>query len=107
MRGFLDQKLKNKRYTEKQRNRSIDNNCTVANIECNIDMISETEKQINDVEFLKATIVSDETMSVIESKLRSTATYRQKMMETPELDLLETFPYFFTEPKLVKALICH
>lgn len=63
------------------------------------------DEQKDDVEILKATMVTDKNMNTIKIKLRSTLSYRLKMMETPELDILESFPYFFTDSPLVKRNI--
>lgn len=98
-------KLRNGRHADKKRqfNESIQSNCDIANnSESLVDMIDVTEDQKKDVELLKATLVNDENMTKIKEKLLSTLSYRLAMMETPELDLLETFPYFFTHSTLVK-----
>lgn len=54
-----------------------------------------------DIEILKTLRVCDENMADIEMKLVDTMEYRIKMLEMLEVDLLETFPYFFTNPDLV------
>lgn len=54
-----------------------------------------------DIEILKSLRVCDENMAEIEMKLVNTMEYTIKMLETLEVDLLETFPYFFTNPELV------
>lgn len=51
---------------------------------------------------LRSTIVTDDTMNLIKDKLRMTAEYRLQLLEDQNLDLLENFPYFFTNPELVR-----
>lgn len=58
-------------------------------------------KRKADIEILKTLRVCDENMAEIEMKLVNTMEYRIKMLETLEVDLLETLPYFFTNPELV------
>lgn len=54
-----------------------------------------------DIEFLKSAVVNEENMAEIKRRLKNTTKYRHEMMKTPEMDFLENFPYFFTDPKLV------
>lgn len=54
-----------------------------------------------DVEYLKTLVVSTENIPVIKTKLVATQKFRLEMMKIMEVDLLETFPYFFTDPALV------
>lgn len=53
------------------------------------------------IEILKTLTVSEANMNEIEEKLIATMTFRHEMMGVNEVDLLETFPYFFTDPSLV------
>lgn len=106
IRGFLDSKLRNGRVADKKRNcnSSVNDNRQVGeNGECRVATLVTPDQQQRDVEYLKATLVNDENMTVIKQKLRSTSSYRLKMMDTLELDLLETFPYFFTHSSLVNT----
>lgn len=68
------------------------------------DEIGGTAK--NDVAILKTTIVKPENMDIIKEKLRKTVNYRLKMLENKEIDLLENFPYFFTNAELVSNSLC-
>lgn len=58
----------------------------------------------NDIEILKTTIVNDDNMKLIKSKLEATSQYRLKMLQDKSIDLLETFPYFFVDPNLVSKI---
>lgn len=55
------------------------------------------------IEDLKTIVINDENTALVEDKLKATMKYRADLMKAMELDLLETFPYFFTHSKLV----CH
>lgn len=103
--GYLNKKLTNERYTGKKRkhNESSIIDCGSMSANESFDGADDvTELQRIDVEDLKLKIFSDSNMCEIEGKLKSTFSYRSKMLENKSLDLLETFPYFFTDPKLVK-----
>lgn len=64
---------------------------------------AECEAVVNE---LKTIMVSAENISEIEEKLVLTLAYRQKMInEQMDLDLLATFPYFFSDPQLVRKNI--
>lgn len=52
-------------------------------------------------EVLKYTIVSEANRGEIIEQLRSSREYRKKIMKIDETDFLESFPYFFSDPKLV------
>lgn len=54
-----------------------------------------------DVDMLKTITVCDKNMEEIKKKLIATMTYRLRMLDVNEIDLLETFPFFFTDPSLV------
>lgn len=52
---------------------------------------------------LLKTIVVNDTIESIKQKLKQTRKYRHKLLLNKELNLKETFPYFFTYPQLVSA----
>lgn len=56
-----------------------------------------------DFSWLKSAAVNDENMAEIMQKIKSTCTYRKKMLDDLSIELLESFPYFFTHPKLVST----
>lgn len=73
--------------------------------ERNNDYTSPNEsKLIECFESLKYAMVNDENRLDIETKLKNCREYRNKLLKIPETDLLESFPYFFTHPKLVYIL---
>lgn len=55
-----------------------------------------------DVEFLKSTKVNNGNIVAIKVKLKLTFVYRRKLLTDLNIDLLEYFPYFFTNPELVR-----
>lgn len=60
------------------------------------------EECVADINALKTIVVCNQNMDEIKEKLVATLEYRLNMIDqNVELDLLETFPYFFTDPSLV------
>lgn len=98
----MNSKLKNVRATKRKHNGSHVSdleNTNMNDIEENVESVAD--RQRDDVESLKATIVNEENMAEIKQKLKFTLSYRLDMMKAPELDVKESFPYFFTDPALV------
>lgn len=50
---------------------------------------------------LKSTIVNQENLELIKEKLKITSTYRSRLFTDRNINLLEQFPFFFTNPELV------
>lgn len=96
--GFLANRLK---YLRTQRKKSLNASAVTTVSESEVD--EETPDSCEeDVEFLKFTMVNEQNMNVIKSKLTATSEYRRKMIrENHSIDLLEKFPYFFTSHMLV------
>lgn len=65
------------------------------------DQYSDTQAAA-DVEHLKSTKVNDGNIVAIKEKLKLTLVYRRKLLKDLSIDLLEYFPYFFTNPELVR-----
>lgn len=79
---------------EEQRNTTMD--------QLNDNSETPDEKELeHDIFLLKTTVVDEQSMPYIKMKLIATAKYRSDMLAKMELDLLETFPYFFSNPELV------
>lgn len=55
-------------------------------------------------ENLKYILVDEKNRLEIERKLQFSRAYRNELLKVPETDLLESFPYFFADPKLVTHL---
>lgn len=60
-------------------------------------------KCLIDVELLKTFVVNPKNMDTTKEKLAATMDFRLKMIDKVELDLLETFPYFFACPEWVRV----
>lgn len=71
----------------------------------NDELIISDEEAKSDIDFLKTVLVNDENIGLIKEKLIATRSYRLKMMEELDIDLLEMFPHFFTNPSLVRRSI--
>lgn len=95
--GFLHKKMCNERYIEKKRGHNGN-----ANDENIGDVTGDCDSPEEDIETLKATIVNDSNLPEIQRKLKSSLSWRSKLLENRELDLKEYFPYFFTNPSLVR-----
>lgn len=59
----------------------------------------------NDLEFLKTCVVKNADRNAIIIKLKSTQKLRERMMRDENVDLRESFPFFFADPSLVLFLI--
>lgn len=59
----------------------------------------------NDFQMLKLALVNKENIADIKNKMKSTMKYRKNLMNIPETDVLECFPYLFTHPELVSIEI--
>lgn len=96
--GFLANRIK---YLRAQHRKSL-NACASATVS-----ESEVFEEIpasceEDVELLKITVVNEQNMDAIKFKLAATSEYRRQMIrDNHSIDLLEKFPYFFTNHKLV------
>lgn len=55
----------------------------------------------DDLFFLRNCVIKNADLNVIISKLNSTRDLRKSMMTNENIDLRESFPFFFTDPKLV------
>ncbi|XP_031617244.1 uncharacterized protein LOC116337077 [Contarinia nasturtii] len=55
-----------------------------------------------DLLFLKNCVIKNTDVSIIISKLNTTRDLRKNMMMNQDVDLRESFPYFFTDPKLIQ-----
>lgn len=107
--------FKRKNRSEGKRNRYVGKSIQNANSnamevdngepnEKNDDMMSvEFKDMINDINFLRSCKINDANMPIIQEKLRSTVGERLKIINNDKTNLLDKFPYFFCEPKLV----CH
>lgn len=47
-----------------------------------------------DLQFFKSVVLNDTNVKMIESKLKSTAAARMKLMQNKQKDFLENFPFF-------------
>lgn len=96
--GFLGEALKN--YREQHKKKTT-NNCENSNVaEENINAVDDGVN-LQEVEILKALMITQCNMDEIKTKLTSTRAFRRQMLSAPEVDLREKFPYFFVCPQLV------
>lgn len=76
------------------------------NTASNIQGISDEAESVQispeeDLLFLKNCIIKDTEIDVVTSKLNSTRFLRKNMMENRNNDLRESFPFFFSDSRLV------
>lgn len=55
----------------------------------------------DDLLFLKNCVIKNADRNVIIAKLKSTQHLRESMMQDVNIDVRESFPFFFAEPSLV------
>lgn len=97
--GYLYNKIKYLKNTQKR----LSQNASVSDNDELEDSEETATSSEEDVEFLKITMANEENMDAIKSKLAATSVYRRKLIhDNHSIDLLENFPYFFTNPKLVR-----
>lgn len=86
--GYLGLRQKNSRRSKKRNHDEIDN-----------------DSIMDDLDSLKSTVVNKQNVDFIREKLKSTLNYRVEMMRDLSTDLLENFPFFFSNPEMVITLI--
>lgn len=91
--GLFGNKLKYKRSKSKKHQQAVDE-ATNGIEEININ-------PEDDVALLKHTLVNNDNMDLIKEKIGSTAKFRKNMLKDKNLDLLQNFPYLYTNPELV------
>lgn len=100
--GFLNKKVTNVKFAAKRKSNgaecSVVGNESMSESHVIADIVAERQRL--DVEDLKSKCVTSD-MSEIKEKLKSTLSFRSKMLENKSLDLKENFPYFFTNPEMV------
>lgn len=99
LKDYLGIRLRNQRKGDKRQ--SCQQNTQSMDVDRNDESIDPREI----IECLKAIKVTNQNMEEIKQKLAATVTTRMDMMKSMKLDLLETFPYFFTHPSLVNSNI--
>lgn len=90
--GKLGIGLRNKRFqmNKNKSNESIESSSSTSDI-----------KEADDFELLKSTMVNKENMAQIKEQLKRTLQYRMSLLNQIEVNLLESFPYFFVSAELV------
>lgn len=64
-------------------------------------VVRTEEEELTDLHVLRTTVINDNTIGEIETKLRLTSDYRHKMLQDKTVDLRTAFPYFFFRGELV------
>lgn len=111
--GYIGQRMKTQRSAPKKSpsfgafSDSSDNSYSESSADSSADEMNSGEISSDDMtakecfEDLKSMVVNDKTRSEIEQKLKLSREYRNSILAIKETDLLECFPYFFADPKLV------
>lgn len=108
--GYIGQRMKNQRTAEKKRSSSdalgdfSDSNSYTESSEdemCSDETSLDNTGAKESFEDLKCMVVNDGNRREIENKLRRSRVFRHNLLTVKETDLLECFPYFFADPKLV------
>lgn len=105
--GYLYNRLRNLR--SKNRPHRVpaisedENEVQEAMIDLNLNSSNENiQYNMDDLLFLKTTLVLDGNLMEFREKLKSTLTTRQEMLKNKKTDIKENFPCFFVRPELVK-----
>lgn len=56
-----------------------------------------------DLEYLKSALVNTQNMETFRTKLKATLDCRMEMVRDLHVDLLENFPFFFSNPEMVNV----
>lgn len=65
----------------------------------------QTEYTLDDLLYLKSTVVSETNIAEIHKRLQRTRQQRDELVRNEATDLLEHFPFFFAHPQLVSYKI--
>lgn len=104
--GYLGKKIRNEKFNSKKKAlkaTAVIESGTIGDEQENEDL--ETIKQ--HFENLKLTVPNDENVETVKFLLNKTASLRLEMMKNQKVDVLESFPGFFTNPELVSINILH
>lgn len=93
--GFFNNRIK---YLTKKQNKSNTASCNNNDQDQSDEELSSPN---DDLFFLNKCVVKTTDLNVIALKLNSTRELRKNMMRDAEVDLRESFSFFFAEPKLV------
>lgn len=99
--------MKNNRTAEKKRTSSEssgDSYVESSGDEITDEISTEDTRAKEMFEELKSMIVSDANRPEIEKYLKRCRQYRSSLLKNKETDLLECFPYFFSNPELVRPI---
>lgn len=82
------------------------NNASIIEFEANANEEENLEEEVEcdpaeSLLWLKKAVVNTDNMTAILKHLKQTSEYRKEMMKDKTLDLLEQFPFMFTNPILV------
>lgn len=100
----LNGNIKRDKYTTKGIQKDNNNKMEDDKATDNIDQMPvkySQEDAIKDIAFLRSCKLNEANMPIIREKLKLTVEERLKMVNEDKTNLLEQFPYFFAEPKLV------
>lgn len=125
--GFLDKKIRNQKYrnkenqkSKKQSNRlSVDENQVTPQRSSNVTNTpnrnsyakGNRKSRANEMDiksglqFLKSVVVTEKNTENIHSVLIITAAHRREMMKVDKFDFLEHFPILFTNPDFVSCFL--
>lgn len=99
--GFIGAKLKYLRGIERTHLLNENQaNAVIREVQLDVPEVQHHNDE-EDFEFLKSCVVNAENMTIIKQKLKSTIEYRVGVMNDQNIEFLEQFPYFFTNPELV------
>lgn len=104
---MIGQRLKNKRFLNKKRQtvNAVAETPTRSVVDVAIAPVENEPSQEEALEFIRTFVwngANDDGLNEIKRMLQITAIYRNELMDQPEIDVAERFPFFFTNPVSVK-----
>lgn len=100
--GFIVAKLKYLRSVAKhQKTKEVERPVqATSNAMESLQLTSNTEA---DCDFLQSVVINAENMAEIKQKLKATEEYRDDLIDNKNMELVERFPYFYSNPELVST----
>lgn len=97
--GFFSTRLKYLKSKLKETNSHAINE--VANQLDELQIANNPESQEEALQFLKTCVIKNTEINILVEKLKKTQNLRESMMRDENIDLRESFPFFFVNPSLV------
>lgn len=104
--GYMENRTKSltkKQKAENKKTQEVDLDAVTGDtqVDGNANLVSADADMQNLIDQMKSVVIDDNNLEEIKADLRVSREYRCKMLLNPKTDLLESYPYFFTNVDLV------